>query len=128
MSIEGALFTILSTAATNAGSRVYPQRNEQQPVVSPYIVYSLVSRVPTYTRDGDDSQNADDYQLDLCGATPEAVRLLETQVKSAMSFYSGTADGASIGRIMITNEQDDFETGTDLYRKIVDVRVWHNNA
>ncbi len=127
MSIEGALFTILSAAATNAGSRIYPKRLPVNAVM-PAITYTLISKAPTYTRDGDDSQDALDYQLDLHGDTSESVRLLELQVRSAVSFYAGTADGATIGRVLITNEQDDFETGTDLDRRIVDLRIWHNNA
>lgn len=127
MSIGGALFSILSAAATNAGSRVYPKRLPVNAVM-PAITYTLASKVPTYTRDGDDSQDVLDYQLDLHGNTPESVRLLELQVRSAISFYGGTADGSTIGRIYITNEQDDFETGTDLDRRIIDIRVWHNSA
>ena len=127
VSIEGALFSILSAAATNAGSRVYPQRFPDN-TTYPAISYNRVSNAITYSRDGDDSQDAVRFQLDLVGTTYEQARALEQQAKAALSFYSGTPDREAIGRIYIQNVQSDFETGTDIYRMIMDIVIWHNSA
>lgn len=127
MSIEAAIYTRLSGGSTTASTRIYPQRLPDNPT-SPAIVYSRVSTVPEMTRDGDDSLDRLRFQLDLYGATYEQARILETEVRPLVSGYSGTVASENIQWSFIENEQDDFEPSTDLYRRIVDLVIWHKRS
>ena len=140
MSIEAALFSIISGANSSAGSRVYPLRMPDEPVIS-LVIYDFVSRVNQTTRDNNtgvdvdgsvtaysavDELMRDRVQLDLIGKTYEAARVLETELIPYLTGFNGTVDGVEISRIIVDSQNQDYEIGGETYRRIVDLIVWHH--
>jgi hypothetical protein len=142
MSLEAALFAILSQANTTAASRVYPQRLPDRATL-PAMTYAMVSngRYPTrgdggtadipgtataYAQDGGNNLRRYRYQVDCWGTTYEAARLLSEAIENYLDGFSGTAADERLHYIFIDGVRDDYETGTEQVRRIVDVIIWHN--
>lgn len=140
MSIEAALYTILSSAGSTASTRFYPLRMPDQPTF-PLGIYDFISQRNIDTRDGNSSSDAagtvtaystedqlirDRVQLDLIGTTYEEARVLESELRPYLNGFNGTVGSVEISRIMIDSQNNDYEIGGETYRRIVDLIVWHH--
>lgn len=140
MSMEAAVFAILSGARSTAGSRFYPGRMPDTPTF-PLGVYQWIDGVRVQTRDNQTGTNAPGtvtpysangelqrrrLQIDLMGQTYEQVRVLEAEITPYIDGFNGTAAGETISRMWIDNARDDpFDTGGETYRRVLDVILWH---
>lgn len=127
MSVEAALVAILDAASTTAGTRTYPILLPDEPTF-PAITYQDISDVPQYHRDGETHADRLRFQVNCWGKTFEQARALAGEVRAAVSGYSGTIASERITRIFVENQEDDFETGTELFWRRLDLVIWHRRA
>lgn len=145
MSLESGLFTLLSSVPASAAStRVYPERAPDTPTY-PIILYSIVTRVGQDTRPatatdaagsttgyssgGEDDLDRVRVQVEFLGQTYESVRALAAQIRPYVQGFNGTSGGEKFQPIYIESEQNEpFDAGAEIYRRIWDVIVWHKKS
>lgn len=121
MSAGKAIYDILSNDAgvTAITSRIYAERAPQN-VSLPYVVYSVVSSVPT---DGKNSYaKIIDYrvQIDIYDGSYSEVNALRNAVVTALNYTRGTYNSVVVDDIKYETEQDGLVESQDEYRKIID--------
>lgn len=145
MTLESGLFTLLSSVpGSNASTRVYPERAPDTPTY-PIILYSIITKVGQHTRPSSSSDAAgtqtgytsgggDDLdrvrvQVEFLGQTYESVRALSEQIRPYVNGFNGTSGGEKFQPIYIESEQDEpFDAGAEIYRRLWDVIVWHKKS
>lgn len=130
MSIETALFTILSTDATVGplvgGERVYPDFITQLPdVVFPLITYVDISARYKRVSTGGDGLATPRFQIDSWAKTQKEAIALAKAVKSALEGFSGTIDSVVIQGIFAENQRDEYEDKAKRRRRSQDYIIWH---
>lgn len=126
MSPEEALKTRLVTAATAAGSRIYPLRMPQQDTTFPLIVYKRISGPRIYAQEGDTLLIEPRIQLNIWAAKFEVVYDLAIQVKSALSGWRD--DSVGVQHCFLMFELDEWEEVTGLYRKMLDAQIGYKGV
>lgn len=113
--------TIHPATSALVGERVYPIRLPQKATL-PAIAYSRVSSPPTRTHSGRGTLEHPRYQLDCWAATYLEAEALAAAVIQAL-------DGQRWGNVSLAeNEIDDADPETGLFRRIVDVTIWHQKG
>jgi hypothetical protein len=112
MAIEGTIQTALAALVTG---RCYPLIAPDK-VVKPYIVFQVVSNVPSVSLDGPNGTENRRVQIDLWGKSYGEVKALEVAVKAAMVSASFVNVPLSTG--------DLYESDTQLYRVTMDYSIW----
>jgi hypothetical protein len=117
-----------SGVAVIAGTRVFPGSRPQASAL-PSAVFNVISGAPVYTDDGEAGLAENRIQIDCWAATYIAAKGLAGAVKASLSAFVGTVDGVVFQNIMIINERDLREGGSDaaeyLFRTILEFSVWH---
>lgn len=112
MAVEGDLQTLLAALVSG---RAYPMVAPQG-VVKPYIIYHVVSNVPSVSLDGPNGTENRRMQVDVWADTYGGAKTLEGQVKAAMA-------AASIVNVPLST-RDEYESETQLFRVSMDYSVW----
>jgi hypothetical protein len=127
---EEALFTFLSDAATNAGSRIYPNALPQGATL-PAMRYFKVSDPPEQTHSGKSQLRHPRYQVDCIADGDEgykdAVSLAE-QVITAVDGYSGAMSTFTVHAGFRDEMRDNFDPETGRHIVQVDLILWHNKT
>lgn len=109
------------------GTRVYPLTLPQG-VVLPAITYQQISGPREQAYDGPSALAHPRFQLDCWAETyGEAVGLARA-VRQALDGYQGLMGGVAVRDVVIDNELDGYEPETALWRRTIDVIVWHEDA
>lgn len=120
MSIATLLYNrITGHAGTSAliGTRCYPVLLPQR-VSYPAVSYQRISN--TETR-GSSNIRETRYQVDCWAQTYAGTDALGIQVKSALEEYTTLSGGFDIKMARVSNELDDYDDQTDIYRLSIDV-------
>lgn len=112
MAIEGTLQTLLAALVSG---RCYPLTAPDK-TERPYIVYQVVSNVPSVSLDGPNGTENRRIQIDVWGASYNEVKTLELSVKTAMNSALFCNIPLSTG--------DLYEPDTQLYRVTMDYSIW----
>jgi hypothetical protein len=112
LAVEGDIQTLLAALVSG---RCYPLVAPEL-VVKPYIVYSVISNVPSVSLDGPTDTEQRRIQVDVWGETYASVKGLEVTIKSTMA-------GSSIVNIPLST-MDLYESETKLFRISMDFSVW----
>jgi hypothetical protein len=116
MTIGNQLYTLLSTGATLATTRVYPLVAPDQ-VVKPYIVYQRVFGNSENVMSGNSYLTNTRMQIDMYALTYADVTTIAAQVDALMSAWS--VKNVSLQSV------DFYETETKLFRIAADYSLWH---
>lgn len=130
MSIETAIFTILTTDATVGllvgAERVYPDWINQLPDVEfPLITYVDISARYKRTTTGGDGLATPRFQIDSWAKTQKEAIALAKAVKSALEGFSGTVDSVVIQGVFTENQRDEYEDKAKRRRRSQDYIIWH---
>ena len=105
-----------------AGDRIYPLLAPPD-VARPYVVWQRIASEPQVSLAGFTSGlERIRVQIDCYADTPDAVFALAAAVRAAVQAATGPVRGITV------NETDFFEDDTRLYRRAVDVSVFHRSA
>jgi hypothetical protein len=127
--IGKALYTILSTnnsVKTLVVDRIYPVVAAQDAAL-PYIVYNQISETPNANKERQKQIRTYRMQIDCYADTYDSATTLALAVQLALSFYTGTVGTTKIDIIVFENENDAYDTDTEIHRKSHDyqIRVKH---
>lgn len=134
--IEHALYTYLTgVSAVNAiiGNRLYPNVMPQEATL-PAIVFATITSTVEHGHEGSNSLYRALIQMDLY-ADEEAggfdtVRSLAKAVVAALQGVKGaTWGGVAVSAILVEEAgAAHYDSETDEFRIVVDVRVWYTNS
>lgn len=122
MSAESSFVAILDAAATTASTRIYPMLLPETPTF-PALTYQEVSGVPQQHRTSNTALDRLRYQVNCYGKTFEQARVLANEIRAL-----NRASGGEISRILVEDTRDDFDVGTELYSRQIDLILWHTRA
>jgi len=124
-SVGKAIYNILSNEAgvtDIVGTKIYPVVAPQQ-TETPFIVYSVVSSIPTNTKDRISEIDTMRVQVDCYEKTYTLAEALSSAVRLALDNATGTKNGVLIDGLAYENEQDFIEEDNDYFRKSIDFFV-----
>ena len=106
------------------GTRCYPARLPQG-AARPALTYQRIARTTSITHDGAADLGRARIQIDCWTDSYEAMVGLAKAIRAALSGYRGPmgSNGATAARIV--NELDLPEPEPALWRRMIDVAVWH---
>jgi hypothetical protein len=122
MSLESGLVAILDNANTTAGTRVYPILLPESPTF-PAITYQEISQVPQNHRDGNSGLDRARTQINCWGKTFEQARVLANEIRALNGSGSG-----EVTKLFVEDAGDDFDEGTELFLRRLDLVIWHRRA
>ena len=122
---EKAVFDQLDAIPALSG-RVYPLQLPQN-VLYPAVVYQRISGLRTSAFKRDATPVDATIQVDLYAEYEKGYAAFEAVVQSVRAALQRQATGNAID-MFLAAERDEYEEGTDLYRKTYDVRVWYREA
>lgn len=129
MSLDTAIQTVLAGASglTNVvGTRIFRDKLPQDPTY-PAVTYHLISAVPTHAMGVDAGLDISRVQVSCWATTAGGVEALATEVRTALSRFSGTPSPPGdvvIQHILVENEGPNlFESEVEIYHRPVDVMV-----
>jgi len=111
--IEDTIYTLLSAVGT-----VFP-KVAKQTQDAPYMVYTVVSSVPSKRKNGVSITDIMRLQIDVYGPTAKAVYTLYESLRTALDYTSS----GSITHISYDSHQDFFDESADYYRRSVDFLI-----
>jgi hypothetical protein len=123
-----ALFALLTTdPATSAliGNRVMPLRLMDTQTI-PAITYQQIAGPRVTTHDEPNNSLAQtSYQLDIWAEDYDTMRAIAAAARVLLNGYKGTAGGLTLQAVLITDEREDSDGETRLYRIIQTYAIWH---
>jgi hypothetical protein len=124
--ISTAVYYILAndaTVASKVSNRIYPNKAVQSSAM-PYIIYSVVSKVPTDSKDNGTGFDRNRVQIDIVDDSYTNNELLASYVRTALDGKKGVYGGTTILQSIYDNEVDvnaNFtEDSEQIYHKAVD--------
>lgn len=113
--MEEALISLLltdGTIATLVGTRVWPAARPQGSDL-PALVVTRISGAPGYADDGEIGLEPARFQIDSWSLTYGDGKVLSRAVRSALSAFSGVHAGVNFSYIMLDEERDLRESGSN---------------
>ena len=129
MTIQEEIFTRLtgySGLTALIDKRVYYMRMPQKHRL-PAIVYQKISGPKLYSHDGEAGLAYPRIQFSCMADDPDEATSVAAQLQAALSAYTDSGLTTPIEASFILNEFDDYEQDTDIYRVLVDYRIWHGD-
>lgn len=106
------------------GTRVYPKKLPQPPVL-PAATYLRVSMgSPGVTFDGPSSLRGPRIRVDVWDKTDGGVETIAEAVRTALDGFRGPAGAEEIGGAFLALEQSLYEDDTKLHRVMLEFHVW----
>jgi len=124
MTIEEALRSILVTAATTAGERIYPLSLPADPTL-PAIVYTRISTPRLRSLTGFAGLARPRLQFLAWASSYAAAKVLADEIRTALDGYQGTVSGLQIQSSFAENELAMLEPQTGRYGIPADFIVAH---
>jgi hypothetical protein len=128
--MEGALIDLIkadTAIAAVVGARVYPVRRPQGSEY-PVVVVTRISGQPLYADEGEVGLQQARVQVDSMAMTYTAAKDLAQLVRTRLSAFDGVNAGITFSYIMLDEERDLPESGTDAaeypVRIAMDFIVW----
>lgn len=124
---EEGLFTYLSSGATNAAGRIYPNTLPQS-VTLPAIRYFRVSDPTEHTHNGPSKLAHPRYQLDCVADGDEGYRdavSLADQVIALIEGYVGAMGAFTVHAGFAEDKRDNYDAETFRHSVSVDVIIWY---
>jgi len=106
--MEEAIIAILLAdpgVAGQIGTRIYPGRAPQGPVVS-YALLRSVTRLPDYTMSGPSGYEEQRFQIDVYAETYTKTKLTARAIIAALSGFRGQQGTVTIQAIFLDGERD----------------------
>lgn len=132
MSIESGIVTKLTSAATNAGSRIYPLVSPHG-AAFPHLLYQRITTLRINSHDGPSGLANPSFQVTCIATTHLAASTLADQVRQALDGDASTWDDTVVGACFCENEVDlggeqasgdaDF-----IYSIAMDFSIWHEET
>lgn len=107
--------------------RLYPMRMPEK-FAGTTLVYAKISGPRQVSHSGDSNLIRSRFQFSSWAKTYDDARSLSLQVTKAFSGIAATLSGIRVGAAEVENDLDDFDDETKLYRRLVDVVLWHEEA
>lgn len=126
---EGIIAKLLATSGVTAlvATRVYPGRRPQASAL-PAIDLARISGAPLYSNDGETGLESARVEINCWGSSYSSAKTVARAVKDALSAFFGTVGGVNFQYILLEDERDLSETGSNqadyLYRMSLDFTVW----
>ncbi len=131
MSIRGAIRSHLMAdpaVAPLVAARIYPMRLPQSPVL-PALTIQLITGRWLISHSGRNSlRPGERYQVDCWSKTADGAEALAEAVVDAIGAFRGTWGTVPIGASLISTAQEDFDTGSGLYRQILDFLITYREV
>jgi len=127
MTISDEIFTRLTThsgLSALIGTRAFPMKMPQNYKL-PCVVYQKIAGIETYSHDGDAGLYRPRYQFSCYANSHSGVEALVVQLKSALTCYSDETLTTPWAVSFMDMEYEQYDPELDLYRVIVDYRIWH---
>ena len=129
MSLETSLFAFVTTDAVVgpliAGTRMYPGKLPQTPVM-PSLTYNRITSTQEYELEGDEVDvRPSRFQIDAWDDGYDGMTILAEAVRTRLSGYIGVMGADVVQFIEIEDMIDNYETETELWRRIIDFIVWY---
>ena len=119
------IYSILSTDSAVADltdGDIFPGVAPQD-TDTPYVVYTLISSVPVLNKDKKRSVEELRFQIDAYADSFEEVNGLCEKIRAALEFKSGQIAGYQVMSILFDNENDNFESSPEIFRKQQDYKI-----
>lgn len=129
MTLESSLFTFVTTDAVVgpliAGTRMYPGKLPQTPVF-PSLTYNRISSTQEYEFEGDEVDvRPSRFQIDAWDDGYDGMTVLAEAVRTRLTGHIGAMGTDTVQFIEIEDMMDEYETETQLWRRIIDFIVWY---
>ncbi len=132
--ISTAIYTILyadSDIQGQVSNRIYPNRAAQGAAM-PYLVYSVVSKLPTDSKDDGVGFDRHRIQVDVVDDSYTNVELIASYLRTALDRVTGVYDETEILQSVYDNEVDINEnlqeSSEQIYHKAVDFMIITKDA
>lgn len=125
-SVRGRLVEL---AGELVGSRIYPKQAPQNAAL-PYVVYQLISRVPSNSANGPTGTFNDRLQVDCIAASDAAVKALAALTRG-LGGWSDAEGDPSVSMVLMLDEHDDFDSPGDgsesgVHRVVQEFSIWYS--
>ena len=121
--MESGLYSyLISNAGVIAvlGDRLYPVVVPESPTF-PVAAFSVLSKVPVYTADGNSGFINYRVQFDTYGNTYADAKAVQFAITTAIDSYTGTLpDGTVVGNVMQVSARDLYDSDARVYRTLSD--------
>jgi hypothetical protein len=125
---NAALRALIMAAAPGLEGRIYPlvmpEELADAPSLRPSAVYQTTAVDRGRTFCGDSGATSTSVALDIYSTDYDALDLVATQVCSALDNYRG----GSFLLVVVQSETDVVEPDPGLYRRAIDLTIWHTGA
>jgi hypothetical protein len=121
------LYSYLSTAATAASDRIYPNSLPQGATL-PAVRYFKVSNPPEITQDGPSDLWHPRFQFDCYAKTYLEAAGLAWEIMRKLQGFKGQMGAAEVGASFVTDERDNFDPDTGRHWVSLDAVIWHRMA
>jgi len=111
--IEDTIYTLLSAVGT-VSPKVAKQTQD-----APYMVYTVISNVPSKRKNGVSITDIMRLQVDIYATSAKSVNTLCESLRTALDYTSS----GSITHISYDSHWDDFDETADYYRRSVDFLI-----
>jgi len=132
--ISTAIYSILyadSNIQGQVSNRIYPNRAVQGAAM-PYLVYSIVSKLPTDSKDDGVGFDKHRIQIDVIDDNYTNVELIASYLRTALDRVTGVYDETEILQTVYDDEVDVFEdlqeNSEQIYHKAVDFMIIAKDA
>ena len=112
------------TVSALIGDRLYPARLPQG-VTLPAVTYQWIARVASVTYEGAADLARGRIQIDCWATSYAAMVSLAKAIRAALSGYRGAMGATPITNARVVNEVDLPDPEPALWRRMVEVVLWH---
>lgn len=109
----------VSSVTTLCSTRIYPVIAPQD-TIAPFVVFGIVSSIPTNTKDRISEVDTMRVQVDCYAKTYAGAEALASACRLAMDGQTGTKGGVQVDGVAYEMEEDMIEEDLDLFRKSMD--------
>jgi hypothetical protein len=119
MSLESELFTWLKTTVALVANRVYAVMAPQD-VIAPYLVFTRISDIPSYTFDGLSGLSFCRVQFTAVAVTYASARAILAQLEAALSGFKGSMGTLRVASVFKDLETDSYDPESLFFQSISD--------
>ena len=125
MTIEEAFYTFI-TSKTDitalVSDRIYPILAEQN-ITIPFVVYTRISTVRSYSHSGDSDIQSVRMQIDIIGNTLNQAQSIATLIINYCNSFNGLMGDKMIATITVDDQQNFYDDITKTKRIMIDLII-----